>query len=134
MTEVHKLEKSVSRVQFEGSFEPTAPNYSRSPFGMLVRVRPCADEYSGETYFGLHIGDWPTGLTASLKDDVLVVKPCLSNPAILIPDLGIIVRGYNCWWQKVTPGEALRIITDETIQNQWYVKKLKELSDDRTSK
>jgi len=97
--------------------------------GDLVRIRPCAEEHEGETYLGIFIGDAATGIAHRCGEDG-IVKASMSgyNPAILIPELGKVVYGYESWWGVIESEEELdRLITDETIANVWYVKALKAM-------
>jgi hypothetical protein len=50
-----------------------------------------------------------------------------SNPAIFVPDLNKVIFGYESWWGEIKSPEELREITDDDIQNVWYVKALKML-------
>ena len=101
----------------------------RIKVGDLVSVRPVSGEGAGKTLLGIYLGDFPVGVSA-LYDKVdkrLTIRPGSGNPAILIPEQGRIVRGYESWWGPIESPEKLREITDESIQNLWYVKALREL-------
>lgn len=88
-----------------------------------VAVRP-AD--SKETYFGIYVGDLATGASGSFHatSGVLTLKLGHHNPAILVPALGRIVFGYESWWGVIKSEDDLKKITDQDIQNVWYVKAL----------
>lgn len=88
-----------------------------------VAVRP-AD--SKETYFGIYVGDLPTGASGSFhaESGVLTLKLGHHNPAILVPALGRVVFGYESWWGAIKSEDDLKKITDQDIQDVWYVKAL----------
>ena len=96
--------------------------------GELVKIRPCAEEYGGKTYLGFYLGDLPTQISQShhRKTHMLTISTH-SNPAIFVPTLGKIIFGYESWWGEIENPEDLSDITDECINEQWYVKALKEL-------
>ena len=48
-----------------------------------------------------------------------------NNPAIFVPELKRIVWGMESWWGAVKSEDELKEITDEDIDNVWYVKLLK---------
>ena len=90
-----------------------------------VRVRLCKDD---RTYFGILLGEfpWMTTISYSEDDKQLKVSTC-NNPCILIPEKKEIAFGAGSWWQKIEPGEDISDITDEDIDNTWYVKMLKDM-------
>lgn len=98
--------------------------------GDWVAVRPCAKECEGKTFLGIYLGDIAIGATSFVEKatQALVVVPH-SNPAIYIPDLKRVVFGCESWWGKIDSPEDLQQITDQDIQNIWYVKALKEMSE-----
>jgi hypothetical protein len=97
--------------------------------GTPVKVRPCNKKFGDKTYFGILIGDVATSLSHSIDNDGnLTASFGQYNPAIIIPELGEIVFGYESWWEKIWSKEELdKVITDETIRNVWYVKMLSEI-------
>ena len=48
-----------------------------------------------------------------------------------MPDLKRLVMGYESWWGIIESEEQLRQITNFDIENIWYVKALKALSDEK---
>ncbi len=100
--------------------------------GAFVAVRPCGDEYEGKTYLGIYLGDLPIGFSYGVdrESGVMTVSPGLGNPAIWVPALKRIVYGCESWWGPITKPEDVEKmqITDDTIQRQWYVRMLKELT------
>ncbi|MBQ3300888.1 MAG: hypothetical protein IJH04_01825 [Eggerthellaceae bacterium] len=96
--------------------------------GQLVAVRPCDKACGGKTYLGFFVGDLPTNIHVTYNSDskVLTVNGSMSNPCILIPELGRLVWGYESWWHKIESADELKQITDDDIDNVWYVKALEE--------
>lgn len=52
-----------------------------------------------------------------------------TNPAIWVPDQNRIVWGMGSWWGIIEKEEDLKKITNQDIENVWYVKALKALAD-----
>lgn len=96
--------------------------------GSWVAVRPCDPECAGKTYLGLYLGDMVMSAFASVRGTVVQVQPFL-NPAIWVFDLRRVVWGVGSWWGPITGPEGLRKITDQDIDNVWYVRALKELTE-----
>lgn len=96
--------------------------------GMPVRIRPCGEEYGGKTYIGMHLGDQPWFNKASYNEEnkVLTIKP-VTNPAIYVFALHKIIYGAESWWSPIKNPEEFKDITDEAIDNTWYVKMLKAM-------
>lgn len=80
---------------------------------------------------GIYLGDIPIGATAMLEKatQALMITPH-SNPAIYIPDLKRVVFGCESWWGTIEGPEDLKKITDQDIQDLWYVKALKEMQEE----
>lgn len=97
--------------------------------GSMVSIRPVPKEYEEKTFLGIYLGDLKTNISVALfeKSKELVVRSGL-NPAIFVPDLNKIIWGYESWWGVIASKEQLHQITDEDIQNVWYVKALKQLA------
>lgn len=98
--------------------------------GDMVQVRPCDEQFEGKTFLGILLGD--IALSQSVAWDKqkgeLIVQRAMYNPAIFIPDRDAIVYGCGSWWGKIEDETQLRQITNEDIQNVWYVKALKQLT------
>jgi hypothetical protein len=95
--------------------------------GQLVRIRPCAKEYQDKTYVGIYLGDMATGTSVSIKDDVIGCDFSGSNPAIYVPAIKKVIFGYESWWGEITDEKDVTNITDEAIDQTWYVKILREM-------
>lgn len=103
--------------------------------GTPVKVRPCGEKFGNKTYFGILVGDMATSISHSIdKDENLTASFSFYNPAIIIPELGEIVFGYESWWGEIESKEDLeKVITDETIKNVWYVKMLSEIESSKVA-
>lgn len=97
--------------------------------GSLVAVRPCGDEYGKKTYLGFYLGDLPLQNTISFNEEKGILKVGThNNPAMFVPELGRIIWGCGSWWHEIKSMDELREITDDDINNVWYVKMAKHLS------
>jgi len=146
-TDAFKRQFSYPLIVKKLVFEHSAPvsNVTDSPFdrgakpGNLVQIRSCKTEHGDKTRLGILIGWVPLGHDVRLENretdedgrdiGTLVIKSGRLNPAIFVPDLGEIVLGCESWWGPIKNEEELRQITDGDIQNIWYVKALKQLSE-----
>lgn len=96
--------------------------------GMLVKVRPVNDR---KTYLGIYLGNLLRDVNFFMgsKSNALFVTE-RANPAIWVPNLNRVVWGDSSWWAEIeTEEDAKRLITDDDIQNVWYVKALKALEE-----
>ena len=97
--------------------------------GSLVSVRPCGDEYGGKTYLGFYLGDLPLQNIVSFNEETGVLKVGThNNPALFVPELGKIIWGCESFWREIETVEQLQAITEEDINNVWYVRMAKSLS------
>lgn len=107
-------------------------DYERSlhaNIGDLVAVRPCTKMKGKTTFLGIYLGELPQCIMHRFNEQTGVLKAeTLDNPAIFVPELKKIVWGSGSWWHRIKSEEQLREITDEDINNTWYVKMAKELS------
>ena len=88
-----------------------------------VKVRPCDDE---TTYFGIYLGEFPHFPSASFSEETGILKfSAANNPCIFIPKLNKVVFGSGCWWGEIEDINEFSEISDEDINEQWYVKMLK---------
>jgi hypothetical protein len=98
--------------------------------GKLVSVRPCSkeDNPDDKTFLGILLGNMVIDATVFYTEDTkeLRVFPH-KNPAIFVPELKKIIWGMGSWWGEIKSEEQLRQITDEDINNVWYVKALKQI-------
>jgi len=101
----------------------------RTKCGDAVAVRPCDEEFEGKTYLGVYLGDFPMDPVAMIHGTEVIVMS-MTNPLIFIPDKAVCVRGAGSWWGKIDRPEDLKPITQTDIENIWYIKALKNLSEE----
>jgi len=97
--------------------------------GKMVSIRPCAPEYENKTFVGFYLGEIATGASMNIKEEKVVVEFSGHNPAIFVPELGKIIYGYESWWSAIENEADFKKITDDDIQNVWYVKLLKLMAE-----
>jgi hypothetical protein len=116
----------VSKINIE-SFKK--PNYKNSEVGKFVKVVPCAEEYNGQTYLGMYLGELPIGPHITHNSDTKELNiSTTTNPAIFVFELNKIIYGMESFWTIIETEEDLKDITKDDIDNVWYVKLLKQLS------
>lgn len=107
----------------------TNNNYSKlysTEIGRYCKVRYCDDN---KTYLGLFLGELPYSINTSINRETKILKNSfISNPAIFVFDLNKIIFGFESWWSIIYSKEDLKEITDNDINNVWYVQALKDLS------
>lgn len=109
-----------------GSFK-VAKGY-REP-GFFVKIRTVNDGEEG-THLGVSIGDGPLSVSVRVSPDgVAEVSPAMHNPAFWVPALGRVVYGCESWWGQIKSPDDLKDITDQDIENVWYVQALKSLEE-----
>lgn len=97
--------------------------------GSLVAVRPCGEEYNGKTYLGFLLGNIPVYITVSHNSTTGELRcGTFSNPAMFVPELGKIIYGMASWWSEIKSEDDFKQITDNDIDNVWYVKLAKMLA------
>ena len=96
--------------------------------GSWCSVRPVGE--GNKTYLGVYLGDLilSTEFFYHTVEKTLTLMPH-NNPALWVPDLERIVWGCESWWGTIDSPEELREITDLDINNVWYVKALKALTE-----
>jgi hypothetical protein len=105
-------------------------SYRDSEIGRFVKIRPCKDEYKDRTYLGLFLGESPIGLHISHNRSTKELSISYhKNPAIYVFDLKKIIYGIESWWGIIEKEEDLKEISDIDIDNVWYVKALKSMSE-----
>lgn len=105
----------------------------KKDIGKLVRIRPCDEKYNGKTFLGIFLGNMPIPMYVYYdKDEQLLSIRNMNNPAIFIPDINEIVFGFESWWSIVKSVEDVKDITDDDINNVWYVKMLNSLDKQET--
>lgn len=113
--------------------EPIKSNDKK--IGTFVKVRPCANEYGNKTYLGIYLGRLPINILSSLNNETKVLtNSAMLNPAIFVPDLKKIIYGIESFWSEIESPDDITDITDETIENQFYIKALKSMFADNTDR
>ena len=108
--------------------EPVKFDSWRYETGTLVAVRPCDEEYEGKTFLGFYLGDLPIQSTVRFNEKEGCLKiGTLTNPAMFVPAIGKIIWGAGSWWSEIKSEDDLKQITDEDIENTWYVKLAKSM-------
>lgn len=104
--------------------------YGKEDIGKPARVRPCGEEYENKTYLGIYLGELPQSHAISHHPETKELTIAFrNNPAILVPELKKIIFGSESFWSIVEDPEDFKDISDELINNQWYVKALKDMSE-----
>lgn len=107
----------------------------RNEVGQIVAIRPCADEYKDKTFLGILIGYVPIHRDLAFvraegkEEGELIFRIMGDNPAIFVPDLKKVILGCASWWGAIKDEAHLKQITNEDIQNVWYVKAIKQLAE-----
>lgn len=95
--------------------------------GSLCEVKPCGEEYQGKSYIGFYLGDLPISIVSSFdKTTGILNNTTMNNPAIFVPELKKIIYGCESWWREIDSIEDFKGISEEDINNTWYVKLLSE--------
>lgn len=107
-----------------------SPKIDLRECGTPVKIRPVKKEYGQKTFFGILIGDIPLEITPQIdREGNLKICRSFYNPAIFVPELNQVIFGAESWWGRIeSEAELEDMITDEDIQNVWYVKILKAMS------
>lgn len=119
---------TVTGISFEMGDDPIVPDriIGAKP-GAWVSVRPVGDD---KTYLGVMLGDYaPPMVHFDKSTGVLRIGKSFGNPAMWVPDLNRVIMGWGSWWGEIKTPDGLRQISDTDIQNVWYVKALRELSE-----
>lgn len=97
--------------------------------GELCEIKPCGEEYEGKSYLGIYLGELPIYISTSFDGKTGILKNRThNNPAIFVPELKKIVYGCESWWRAIEAIEDFKGISQEEIENTWYVKLLKSMS------
>lgn len=94
--------------------------------GSIVEIRPCGEKYQDKSYIGIFLGDLPIAINSSFnKKSGILSNSTIDNPAIFVLELKEIIYGCESWWRAIESVDDFNGITDEDINNTWYVKLLK---------
>ena len=96
--------------------------------GCLCEIKPCGEEYE-KSYIGFYLGDLPIAIHSSFdRNTGILENRTMNNPAIFVPELKRIIYGYESWWREIESVEDFKGISEEDINNTWYVKMLNKLN------
>lgn len=112
---------NIKNIDFSNDFEL----YNKYTKNQLVVVKPCGKEYNNKSYIGIYLGDFPQTVKANIEEDTLIVSPTLNNPLIYMFETKTVVFGSNSWWKKIENIEEFEKLTDNEIENTWYVQVMK---------
>ncbi|QUH21827.1 hypothetical protein [Alkaliphilus sp. B6464] len=116
--EVSKINNNINKSRYRGN-----------SIGKFVKITPCSEEYKGKTFLGIYLGELPVGHGISYNPDTKELDVSFrNNPGVFVFDLNKIVYGYESFWGIIEKEEDLKEITDSDIENIWYVRALKSLS------
>lgn len=97
--------------------------------GELCEIKPCGEEYDGKSYIGIYLGDLPIAIhTCYDKESGILSNGTMNNPAIFVPELKKIIYGCESWWRTIKSVEDFTGISEEDIENTWYVKLLRAMN------
>lgn len=104
--------------------------------GDMVAVRPCDEKFENKTFLGVYLGDFALTFGAAFNKDTgtLEISRSMYNPTIFIPEKNEIVFGCGSWWGRIKREDQLKQITDQDIENIWYVKALRQLQEKEATK
>lgn len=126
MDEEFLVKKIVADPLLSRPFHP--PMFSSALPGSFVAVRPVVDNPEHKTYLGILLGTYcPPTLSFDKETGILNIGRGMGNPAIWVPDLNKVVMGYESWWGRINSPEDLKAITNQDIENVWYVQALRAL-------
>lgn len=94
--------------------------------GCLCEAKPSGKEYEGKSYIGFYLGDLPIAITSSYDEETgILTNSTMNNPAIFVPELKKIIYGCESWWREIRSVEDFKGISEEEIENVWYVQMIK---------
>lgn len=97
--------------------------------GCLCEIKPCGEEYEKKSYIGFYLGDLPIAIHSSFdRNTGILENRTMNNPAIFVPELKKIIYGCESWWREIESVEDFKGISEDDINNTWYVKMLNELN------
>lgn len=94
----------------------------------LCEIQPCDEQYEGKSFIGVYLGELPISIGTSYNNETgILTNYPVNNPAIFVPELNQIIYGCESFWRKIDKVEDFFGITQEEIDNTWYVKLLREM-------
>lgn len=129
----HPIYLKMTSIEIANIHETIEPStiLSRCKPGDIVVVRPCADKFDKKSFLGMYLCAAPTSFTAIQDGEkIILTMGKHTNPAIYIPEVDEIVWGYSSWWKRIESPDDMKDITDQDIENVWYVKAIRQISND----
>ena len=76
----------------------------------------------------MYLGELPISTHISHNSDTKELNVSFSNnPAIFVFELNTIIYGCESFWGIIESEDDLKEITDDDIDNVWYIKALKSI-------
>lgn len=122
------IEYPLTIESIESKYWDTIWKDAKKSFGKFVAIRPCKEEYKNKTYLGILLGEMPyaPSITFDTKTGELNVTP-RTNPCVYVPELNDFIWGMESWWRIVNDPNEIKEITNEDIDNVWYMQLLKDM-------
>jgi hypothetical protein len=99
-----------------------------SNIGKFVSIMPCVKGCEVKSYLGLYLGDLPIGTNISYNPETKeLITSFDTNPGIFVFALNKIVYGCESWWSVIESEDDFKDITQDAINEQWYMKVLNSL-------
>lgn len=94
--------------------------------GCFVEIKPCNEKYENKTFLGIYLGNLPIQIISRFNNKTEILEnSCLTNPAIFVPELKEIIYGCESYWREIENIQDFKDITEEDINNTWYIQLLK---------
>lgn len=126
----------VKDIKFDAKLGISKDGVGREKPGDMVMIRSCKEGHGDKTRLGIFIGyvSIHGGARFERETGTLTFEVGGSNPAIFVPELNEVVLGCESWWGRIDSEKDLKQITDEDINNVWYVKAMKQLAEAQEKK
>lgn len=62
------------------------------------------------------------------EGSLVAIRSTMNNPAIFVPELKKIIYGCESWWKTIRSVDEFSKISNEDINNTWYVKLLQSMN------
>ncbi len=135
-SKIMKLESPITVTQLEidkSALWPALQPSRSADQGSWVKVRLADGGKDTRTHLGILLGDLPVGISLGVKngeteeEKTLHIIAGMANPCMFVPALNRLVFGMESWWGEISSAEDLQEITDQDIENVWYVRALRDL-------
>lgn len=115
---------TVNKINLDKKYEA----YDSHKRGMLVAIRPYNKAYNDKTYAGVYLGDMVYAPHITYNENTKEISVGgMRNPAIYVFELKKIIYGMESFWQPITSIDDIKDISDDDINNQFYVQMLKAM-------